>query len=333
MNEEGEYPKRYRIEFIEPGLISYEDIDQGIILVRQGALDRMRNTFVGKPLVNEDHIDLTPNQAFKVDNESKPEADGIVSAAGVTEDGREYVDVLVWNKDTIENIDKNEYSASCSYVPNQVSEGGIYHGIEYDEEVLDGEYTHIAIVSNPRYENVKIYQNSKRSKSMAKKFKFGRKKNALPPPEEPKEDKPEETTETTETMENMEGAYLEVDGEKIPVEEAMAAYRQKKENEATVIGPDDTIDVDGEQVTGAELVAACKAMREASNAEPPQDTPAEPVVKDNSKGKEKKNKNFKALENAANTAPEIKPDINTKSERVARGKQRYGTVVPVREVS
>ena len=327
MKEEGEYPKRYRIEFIEPGLISYEDIDQGIVLVRNGALDRMRNTFIGKPVVNEEHQDLAPGEAFKVDNESNPEADGIVSDVGITETGANYVDVLVWNKDTVENIEKKGYSASCSYVPNSVADGGIYNGIEYDEEVLDGIYTHIAIVDNPRYGNVKIYANSKRSKPMAK-FKFGKKKNALPPP--PEEKKPEEPGEE---MDNMEGAYLEVDGEKIPLEEAVAAYKQSKENEATVIGPEDSIDVDGNPVTGAELAAACKAMRSAENAEPPADTPAEPVVKENAKPKEKKNKHFKALENASRETPEQKPDISTKADRIARGKARYGTVQPVKVVS
>lgn len=328
-NEEGEYPKRYRIEFIEPGVISYEDIDQGIVLVRRPALDRMRKSYIGMPVVNEEHMDLTPNQAFKWTDETAL-ADGVVADVGTTEGGWDYVDVLIWNKDTIENIDKNGYSASCSYIPNQVAEGGTYHGIEYDEEVLDGKYTHLAIVENPRYEGVTIYENSKRSKPMAR-FKFGKKKNALPPPEEPEEKK-----EPEESKENMEGTYLVVDGEKIPIEEAMAAYRQRKENEATEINPEDTIDIDGETVTGADLIAACKAMKEASNAEPPQETPAEPVVNENSKRKEKqkKNKHFQALENAANTAPEIKPDINTKSERIDRGKQRYGTAVPIkREVS
>lgn len=323
--------------------MNYDDIDAGTVLVQRSALDRMRDSFVGKPVVNEDHIDLEPDQAFKKDEQSTPLADGVVSAVGTDpETGWDYADVIIWDKDTITNIDEKGYSASCAYTPSQVATGGSWHNFSYDEEVIDGEYNHMAIVDNPRYERVKIYQNSKlRSKSMAL-FKFTgkkpkQKKNMAPP-------EPEEKKKDEEPME-MEGAVIEVDGEMIPVEEAIAAYQQQKQNEVTPLSPDDEIEIPGEseKIKVSELVAALQASRQASkeNVGDPKEVTAEPVFeeKKNSQGvpakegKEKKNKNFKILENASRKTTMVDPGIKTKSQRLERGKSRYGSAQKPQEVT
>ena len=42
--------KRFKARIIEPGVISYADVKQGVALLRKATIDRCINTFVGTPL-------------------------------------------------------------------------------------------------------------------------------------------------------------------------------------------------------------------------------------------------------------------------------------------
>lgn len=51
---------------------------------------------------------------------------------------------------------------SCSYnITLANDEGGLENNVHYDIEFLDGVFTHLAIVNNPRYERANIVLNSK----------------------------------------------------------------------------------------------------------------------------------------------------------------------------
>lgn len=338
-DEQKLYAKRYRATFIEPGIISYEDLDAGTIFVPRGALDRMRNTFIGKPVVNEDHIDLEPEEAFRVDENSNPLAKGIVVASGTNGDGWDYVDFLVWDRETQKNIDERGYSVSCAYVPTKVdTNSGVWHNIPYDEALVDGVYTHLAIVTNPRYEGVQVYENSKGRELM--KFKIFKNKCKPTPEEEKKKKKPNAVEPPPEEeMEEVdsEASVIEVNGEMIPLEEAIAAYQATKQNEVVPMSPEDTVEIDGEMVTVADLIKAVQAGKE--NVGDPEKVDAEAVVdedlqKKNSKANEEKpNKHFTTLKKNAKTTELAKPNISTKAERIQKGKARYGTAVKPREVT
>ena len=59
-------------------------------------------------------------------------------------------------------IKKHKWSVSCSYdVLKADDEGGSENNIKYGREILDGEFKHLAIVKNPRYERANIVFNSK----------------------------------------------------------------------------------------------------------------------------------------------------------------------------
>jgi len=85
----------------------------------------------------------------------------------------------------------------------------------------------------------------------------------------------------------------------------------------------------------SELMAAVEEddEDELENAEPAQDEDAEEVVDETlqnaTSGKPVKNANFKKVKNAADKEDkEFKPkNLNTVSERLGRGKSRYGTPV------
>ena len=40
-------------------------------------------------------------------------------------------------------------------------EGGVYHDMKYDVEFMNGDFEHLALVENPRYEEATIVLNSK----------------------------------------------------------------------------------------------------------------------------------------------------------------------------
>jgi hypothetical protein len=349
------YPQRYRIEFIEPGIISYEDVDQGTVFVSRDALDRMMSSFIGKPVINRLHKDLEPEEAFKLsDAEKQALADGVVYNYGWLDNGRGYADVIIWDLDTKKNI-KQGYSASCAYMPTKTDRGDVWHGIPYDEEVIDGVYTHMAIVEKPRYEFAKIYeldssfhnsmsekvlsiyQNSKEDSMKKKKKIFHLFKNNI---DAETEKKPEDEIVEEEKV-NMDDAILEIEGEQVPLSEVITAYKEEKVKDETgeegnnVINPEDEIDIgDGEKVLASELIASYQRRASKANAELPTDTTMEETVdekaqKENSK---KPNDNFKALNNSIKeSCANVKLIVNSKVDRINKGKQKYGSGKEVKE--
>lgn len=359
--EANSWPKRYRCEFIEPGVCDYSDILVGedgkpyedpadaTIYIGSDTLDRMLNTFIGKPVVNELHNDLTPEQAFKISNDDlEAVADGVVYEVGKAENGWYYCDMLIWDKKTQDNIDLYGYSVSCSYALIRTGPGGSYHGIRYGTEILDGCYTHNAIVKKPRYERAKVYElpmsltnntvrdaveiitNSEGDKNMKKRIMHlfnGAKKEVSPAPKE------EEVS--------IEQSYILLpNGEKASLEACINAYMEKADNMKE--GDDDKEDKD--KVDNAESAQDEKAEdvvenSEASdkeddeedkvdNAEAPQDVVAEQTegntAMTNSQP-EKSERHFIAVKNAVNKIEDETILVNTTVDRFAKGKQRYGS--------
>ena len=339
---------KYRTRFIEPGIISYEDVDMGIVFVGQPALDRMRKTFIGKPVVTGAHYDPENGEEFAM---------GVVTDVG-HEDGWDFADLMIFDEETRQRLDIEGYGVSCAYVPTETAGPGKYHGIEFDAEVLDGTYTHMAIVDSPRYEGSLIYLNSKKEpKRMAIfKLKAGKKPGAKPAEElkvaseelKNAQAKVNKLTNADSAVTNdgdggdMDDAYVELDnGDRVPLSEMISAYKDR----ANMVSMDDEIEMDnGEKVPMKELYDAYTARGKKTNAEKPTDTAAEKVVdeskqerglanstktKDAGKnGKDgKKTENFTKVENAASQTGDTKSIIETVEDRLARGKARYSRTV------
>lgn len=322
-------PKRYRAFFIEPGLADYTAEGIGVVLVGKQCLDKMMSTFVGMPVVNFEHTDKEPEELFNLSDDEKGEmADGTISDVGYDEkSGWYYVDMMIWNKETQDNIDKNGYSVSCAYdVLKTDTTGGTYHNVPYDEEVLDGNYVHMAVVPNPRYEKAWIIKNSN-SQEGSVKIKLFKKKPL-------KNEAPKEPEVEEEVVENAESGVIELeDGTQIPVAEAIEMYKAKKseelENAGQVLNMEDEIEIDGEKVSVKELMAACGKGDAMENAEPAQDDDAEPVVDEQRQNSTPKSKKVnKQVKNAASKEVDTPVrNLNTASSRLDRGKSRYGSKV------
>ena len=90
---------------------------------------------------------------------------GVVNSVWYDEkDGWYWCDGIIWDETAQNLITDNNWSVSCSYdVKTADDKGGTENNIKYDIEFLDGVFTHLALVNNPRYERANIVFNSKPS--------------------------------------------------------------------------------------------------------------------------------------------------------------------------
>ena len=144
--------RRFVSRFIEPGLAHYEEF--GDVLITKETFDKFVQTMVGCPVIIK-HKDITD---ANVDEERV----GIVSRVWYNEaDGWFYCEGIIWNKDAIDLVKNQGWSVSCTYDFDSDFVSGSYHGTKYDMEFTGGEFLHLALVDNPRYERANIVMNAK----------------------------------------------------------------------------------------------------------------------------------------------------------------------------
>lgn len=122
--------------------------------MKKETLDASLPTIVGSPVIIQ-HKDVTEENADKL-------RCGVIANAYFNEaDGWYYVDGIIWDDKAQELINKG-WSVSCSYDFLAFNdEGGEENNIHYDKEFTQLNFTHLAIVDNPRYERANIIFNSK----------------------------------------------------------------------------------------------------------------------------------------------------------------------------
>jgi hypothetical protein len=335
-------PRRYKAYFIEPGVVDYAEGDRReTVLIRKNVLDKMLPSFLGRPVWDFVHRpEVDPVEAFNWgDGDADHRPDGIVSDAGYDPDeGMYYAMMMIWDEETQKNIEENDFNVSCAYRVENTGPGGTHNAVPFDEEVLSAIYHHMSVVEDPRYEDSRIFANSKKEGIMKLKLNMGKKvRQNMVPMDAGKPDEDE--------MAVNEDAVLKIEGEseEIPVSELVAAYKEKQsagmaENEDDEDGQymnmEDTIEIDGEEVSMKDLYENYKGMKQ--NAEPPTDEPLDPPSEDDEEGlrsnsagrRQKPNENFRRVRSNANAGePAEKPRPNTSKQRLERGRNRYGTPV------
>ena len=110
---------------------------------------------VGAPVIIN-HKDLTEENA----DDARV---GVVSNVWFNDkDGWYWCDGVIWDETAQNLITDKGWSVSCSYDVKLADDaGGTENNIPYNIEFLDGVFTHLAIVNNPRYERANIVFNSK----------------------------------------------------------------------------------------------------------------------------------------------------------------------------
>ena len=143
----------YSCRFLEDGTVQYED---GIFYVSNETIRKMANSMLGKPICIG-HQKITP------ENYEEMRQNGII-CGNVTkvwfnaEDGWWWADFLADTKKARQRIEINNDKVSCAYTVHNTKEGGLWHNQPYDAEITGGEFTHLALVENPRYEEATITQ-------------------------------------------------------------------------------------------------------------------------------------------------------------------------------
>ena len=331
-----QFPEIFYARHMESGLAEY---DGEKILVSTDAIKNMMPSFKGKPLyvfhkTKADHLE-----------DLKQEAHGYVLDTFYNEvDGWVWSKVLVIDDVAHEAIAKG-WAVSNSYIPTEYGNGGTHHGCEYGQEIINGEYTHLAIVPNPRYEGAcimsetdyKIYceskeahlkelQNSTNSTKETGKMKFFKRE---------KKEVTEIDAETLVEITNDDGTVSEVSVQDMITAETERQNAKKNEaDDKEKVNDDSEIDVNGETMTVGELKNRYAAGKK--NADEEKDNTSDEddkknadkdEEKDNEDDKdEKKNSNdkdhFKELSNAHRvTGTPAKPYM--KIDGLATGKAKY----------
>ncbi|CAK9250650.1 unnamed protein product [Sphagnum jensenii] len=133
-----------------PGVARYEEPGKEplTVLLNENTIRKMSPTFCGAPLF-VDHVEGIDENNVEI---NKDASDGWVIRSFYNEaDGKTWCEFMVHTKRGLEAI-KRGYRLSNAYVPTQYGEGGMWNGVDYDKTVLDGNFEHLAIVMNPRYE-------------------------------------------------------------------------------------------------------------------------------------------------------------------------------------
>ena len=155
-------PNFYYARHMQPGTCRY---DKEMILVDTDAMMQMIGTGAGIPVYIHHQVNV-------------PIEDVKEKAAGyVTESFYNELDGWAWFKimaidDEIRLAKSNGWSVSDAYRPMNWAVGGTKNNVKFDREIVGGEFTHLAIVPNPRYEEAllltpeefKAYQDGRKAK-------------------------------------------------------------------------------------------------------------------------------------------------------------------------
>lgn len=132
-----------------PGLAQYSESesDPKRVYLNEDTIRKMDPTFAGKPVFVE-HVDEVDSNL----DELRKEADGwVVESFFNSHDGKHWVKFIVVTP-RAERAIKNGFRLSNAYLPLLNGKSGQWNAVPYQDEVIDGEYEHLAIVKNPRYE-------------------------------------------------------------------------------------------------------------------------------------------------------------------------------------
>lgn len=261
-----------------PGVAQYDEPGKPSkrVFVNEDTIRKLDPTFAAKP-VFVDHVDEVDPDINKV----KDAADGWVIESFFNEaDGKHWVKFIVVSRRGEQAL-QNGFRLSNSYNGQLNGRAGTWNGVTYNEEVVGGEYDHLALVKHPRYEEsvvmtpdefkaynadlkeelVRIANSKDKEKHQMSKLKFWNRK-------------PAENTADLETLE----VTLPKSGRAMTivqlVNEMDMMEEKKKDNTAD---PSHMVKLhDGTVCNVGELVEKHKAMSEMQNEEMSTDTTLKP---------------------------------------------------------
>lgn len=339
-----DFPKTYYARHMEPGLCGYETEK---ILVDADAMKNMCASFQNKPVyVGHQRVDVSKIQE---------QADGYVTECFYNElDGWLWAKMIIVSDKGKEAID-NGWSVSNAYVPTEFASGGQHHSVDFDRKIVNAIFTHLAIVSDPRYEGAKIFtldeyknycatkraqlEELKNSKGDMRMFKriFNREEKEVTTVDALNDGSVLELQNgKTVTLKEMAEAYLNAKAKK----NAEGGAEEKKGDEKQKLNGDTEVDVGGEKMPLAHLMNKYMNVQKENEAAEEEKKKKESDEKKNAEDKdaeEKKNaadkvksedekanaKHFEELKNAKAKTPFVQ--VDTAMDQLARGQAQYGS--------
>lgn len=143
------WPEFYCCNFLTPGLVSYADVGAGVAWLSKETILKMLPSFQGKPVILS-HIDVTPKD---FDNH----AVGYITRVWFDDYTNWACCHFILTDDKAKEAIAKGYSVSCAYDQCVTDPaGGEKNAVPYDEEILSGCGNHLALVTNPRYEEARV---------------------------------------------------------------------------------------------------------------------------------------------------------------------------------
>jgi hypothetical protein len=142
--------KRFFGKHFWPGVAEYHEGEHVTrVYLNEDTIRRMNPSFEGKPVFVQ-HVDEVISKPL---DELKQEADGWVIRSFYNEvDGDTWAEFIVVSQRGLDAIRKGWRLSNAYIRKNTIPQRGLWNGVPYDEEITDGEFEHLAIVSSPRYQ-------------------------------------------------------------------------------------------------------------------------------------------------------------------------------------
>ncbi len=329
-----QFPAKFYAKHMQAGIAKYDGEKPETIYIDLENMKRMMPSGVGKPV-------YVLHQEVRLET-LKEDSHGLISGSFYNElDGWLWFEFMATDDIAFQAI-ANGWSVSNAYIPTESGPAGTWHNCPYDREILAAQFTHLAIVPDPRYEGAcvftpdefKMYQAARReqleelqnSKSPEGKtlMKFFKNK------------KEEVATVDAETMVELQN------GKTVSVQEMVNAMEEKKNAEDDADkkkkeddekkNSDQKVMVNGVEMALDDLINSYCAMKNAADEEEKKNAEDEEKEKKNAEEAEKKNalegkKHFEELKNAHvnHKGAEVRI-IETSMDKMKRGQDRYGSV-------
>ena len=327
-----------------PGVAEYRDAgseDAYRVFINEDTIRSMSPSFAGRPIFVE-HVDEVDSEVDKLRNT----ADGwVIESFFNPADGKTWAKFIVVSE-AGERAIANGFKLSNAYLPKAFGPGGLWNGVQYSKEVTVGEFEHLAIVRNPRYEESRIltpeqFKQYNSGKELELKKLANSKKEEIPSMKFNifKKTKVENSAEIEGMSVTLPKSKKEVSIEKLinDADEAALAPAIEAPADAVVEG-DPTmmkVKVGDVEMTVAELVTAYLAAKEPA-APAKKEEPAAPAIaapklneekkdEESDEDKKKKMNNFESLKNAHLNVVEEVAVVELSQDKLSRGKARYGS--------
>ncbi len=308
----------------------------------------MNSTYAGKPVFTK-HVELKDLDAERED------ADGwVVKSFFNQADGHTWTQ-FIGVTDKVNEAIRSGWKVSNAYKPKAWEGGGQWHDVDYARELSDGEFTHLAVIPDPRYqesivltpEQFKAYNAQKFTETQALTNSKGEKPmSILKFFKKTQFEAPADLDSAVVMLKNgkeMTIAQLINNAEEMIATEDKEPMNSEKKNDMDAGNPaaakkEELISVGSEQMTLSDLIAKYCAMvgekANAAEAEAKKKEEDEAKEKQNSSDKAKadaaakpdedlKQKTFEQLKNAHEKDDEAKGKIELSSDKIQRGKERY----------